>query len=272
MKSKVQDVSVSYEVIGQGKPIVMIHGYFVDHRMMTGCMEPVFQNKNNYKRIYFDLPGMGDSDSSDWITNADRMLEIVIGLIDRLIPNQNFLLAGYSYGGYLARGIVCKMPQRVDGLALLCPVIRPNFSERDVPEHIVLEKDSRLLAKLSAEKAKEFNEDFVVQNERTYERYQEEILSGIEIGNNEFLRTFQKTGYAFSFPVDKLAEKFEKPALILVGRQDSCVGYRDAWDILENYTRATFAALDYAGHNLQIEQQELFESMINEWLARTSRA
>ena len=60
----------------------------------------------------------------------------------------------------------------------------------------------------------------------------------------------------------------EKPTLILAGRQDAMVGYRDAWKILENYPRGTFAVLDRAGHNLQIEQETLFNALVNEWLDR----
>jgi pimeloyl-ACP methyl ester carboxylesterase len=46
------------------------------------------------------------------------------------------------------------------------------------------------------------------------------------------------------------------------------VGYRDAWEILENYPRSTFAVLDRAGHNLQIEQETLFNALVNGWLDR----
>ena len=67
-------------------------------------------------------------------------------------------------------------------------------------------------------------------------------------------------------------EKFNKPTLILLGRQDSSVGYKDAWSILDNYPRATFAVLDKAGHNLQIEQVEVFNSLVNEWLVRISKS
>lgn len=43
---------------------------------------------------------------------------------------------------------------------------------------------------------------------------------------------------------------------------------KDAWDILDNYPRATFCVLDRAGHNLQIEQEDLFMSLVREWLER----
>jgi len=59
---------------------------------------------------------------------------------------------------------------------------------------------------------------------------------------------------------------------MLLGRQDSGVGYKDAWSILDNYPRATFAVLDRAGHNLQIEQEELFNSLVSEWLVRVNES
>lgn len=49
-----------------------------------------------------------------------------------------------------------------------------------------------------------------------------------------------------------------------------CVGYKDAWNVLDNYPRATFAVLDKSGHNLQIEQAELMNSLVIEWLDRVS--
>ena len=59
MRCNVKNVEVNYEVYGEGKPIIIIHGSTVDHRLMTGCMEPIFNNRDGYKRIYLDLPGMG---------------------------------------------------------------------------------------------------------------------------------------------------------------------------------------------------------------------
>ncbi|MEO5965272.1 MAG: hypothetical protein ABIR11_07385 [Candidatus Limnocylindrales bacterium] len=60
----------------------------------------------------------------------------------------------------------------------------------------------------------------------------------------------------------------EAPALIVAGRQDSIVGYRDGWSILEHLPRATFAVLDRAGHALEREQSALFKALAGEWLDR----
>jgi Predicted hydrolases or acyltransferases (alpha/beta hydrolase superfamily) len=266
MECVVKDLSLNYKIIGEGKPILMIHGYGVDHKLMVGCMEPLFSNKENYKRIYLDLPGMGKSQCAEWITNSDIMLEIVMEFINKIVPNENFLVAGESYGGYITRGLVYKMADRIDGVLLICPVILPKYSDRNVSEHIVLVKDEQVLSKLTTEEAGSFNDSTVVQSERIYERYKKEIISGVELANEEFIGKFIKTGYSFTFAVDKLDEKFNKPTLMLLGKQDDCVGYKDAWNILDNYPRATFAVLDKAGHNLQIEQEELFKVLVKQWL------
>jgi len=270
VECKIKDISINYEIIGNGKPIVMLHGYSVDHRLMTGCMEPIFSTKEGYKRIYLDLPGMGKSRSSEWIKSSDDMLDIVISFIEKIIPGENFLLAGQSYGGYLSRGIIHKMAARIDGVLLICPLIIPDFQKRSVEEHIVLAKDNEFLSKLTTEEAEDFN--LVVQNKKTYKRIKNEIMSGIEISDNKFLQTLQQNGYSLSFDVDKLNKKVDKPTLILLGKQDDCVGYKDAWSILENFPRATFAILDRAGHGLQIEQENLFNSLVNDWLVRVNES
>jgi pimeloyl-ACP methyl ester carboxylesterase len=272
MECKIKNIFVNYEIIGQGKPIIMIHGYYPDHRLMTGCMEPIFSKRNGYKRVYIDLPGMGKTTTEDWIINSDIMLDIVMAFIQEVIPEEQFLLAGESYGGYLSRGIIYRMGSAVDGLLLLCPCVVADSKKRNTPSHIVLKRNDILLSQIDLNDVEEFNAMHVVQNDRIWERYSDEILSGVKIANDKFLSHLQKTGYEFSFDVDKVDKKFNKPTLILLGRQDSSVGYKDAWNILDNYPRATFAVLDRAGHNLQIEQEVLFNCLVNEWLTRIEEA
>lgn len=268
MNCNIKGLTINYKIIGNGKPIIMLHGYAVDYKLMTGCMEPVFMENDNYKRIYLDLPGMGKSECAEWIKNADDMLEIIIEFINAIIPNENFLLVGESYGGYLSRGIIYKMADRVDGVLLICPVIIPDNKKREVPQHMVLLKNKELLSKLTSEDEKDFNSNFIIQTQKNYDRYQKEIKSGLDIADKKFVINYQKYGYEFTFDVDKISHKYNKPTLLLLGRQDSCVGYKDAWRILDNFTRASFNVLDQAGHNLQIEQEDLFNSLVKEWLLR----
>ena len=61
---------------------------------------------------------------------------------------------------------------------------------------------------------------------------------------------------------------YDGPSLIVCGRQDAVTGYADQYELLPHYPRATYAVLDVAGHNLQLEQPALFGALIREWLQR----
>jgi pimeloyl-ACP methyl ester carboxylesterase len=268
MECDLEQVKIYYEIHGEGYPVLMIHGWPVDHRIMKGCMEPIFKTRTNYKRIYFDLPGMGKTKSESWIKGTDDFLKILIDFIEKIIPDQNFIIVSESYGGYLARGLIEKKNDFIDGILFLVPVIESDHDNRILPKPTILVKDSNLLSKLSPFDLEIVEEVATVINQRVWKRGEEEGLSGINIADMEFLNEIQEKAYAFSYNVDNTYEKFDKPTLFFLGRQDSAVGYRDAWSIIEKYPRATFAVLDKAGHIAQIEQEELFNSLVNEWLDR----
>lgn len=262
---KVANADIYYEDLGTGIPIIMIHGFSPDHRLMSACMEPIFSDRNGWRRIYIDLPGMGMTRDYDDIHNADEMLDAVLSLIESLIKDQTFLLIGESYGGYLARGILAKQKERVGGAAFICPVILPHHEDRIVPNHAVLHRDNGFLATLTEEEVTDFSSNQVVLDEYNWCRYKNEVLAGCQIADDHFLAIIKKQ-YGFSFLIDQM--EFEKPSIFLLGKQDSVVGYKDAFEILDKFPRGTFAVLDRAGHNLQIEQAQVFNSLISEWLDR----
>lgn len=221
-----------------------------------------------YKRIYIDLPGMGKSNAPDWINSSDRVVEVLIPFIEEIISTEEFLLVGESYGGYLARGILTKLFERVNGLLLVCPVVVAEPEKRILPDKQVILQDEELLNKLTSTEREAFCELAVIANEYTYKRFQEEIKPGLDIANYEFIERLQKN---YSLTMDFHRKKYEKPVLLLAGRQDISVGYQDIIEINDDYPRATLAVLDMAGHNLQIEQPELFESLVGEWIRRTNQ-
>jgi pimeloyl-ACP methyl ester carboxylesterase len=111
MECELESITIHYEMIGEGRPIILLHGYPLDHRYMVHDMEPFFEHREGWKRIYPDLPGMGKTPGADWITTQDQILDIVLDFIDQVIPGQRFVVAGASYGGYLARGVIHADPR-----------------------------------------------------------------------------------------------------------------------------------------------------------------
>jgi pimeloyl-ACP methyl ester carboxylesterase len=269
MECELKDITVHYKSIGEGIPILMLHGWSLSHRQMLNVMEPLFAQRDRWKRIYPDLPGHGRTPAREWITNQDGILDVVLDFIDKVIPGRRFVVAGASAGAYLARGVAYRKGGMLDGVLLVVPLIVAPDAERKVPARTILVKDPELLATLPPEEAQEFDDLAVVQTREMVEALRV-FLAANEIGDEGFQAGIREDPrkYAFSFDVDALPEPCAAPTLIIAGRQDSMVGYSQAWEILENYPRATFAVLDRAGHCLEFEQGEVFGVLVREWLNR----
>lgn len=253
--------TVHYQTFGQGKPFITISGIPSDHRIILSWLEPIVVRRPGWQRFYFDLPGTGRT-SGVGITTIDQVLDAVCEFIEAVMPDQSFTLLGLSVGGYLARGVVHRMPDRVNGLCLLVPWLNDR-DETTLPAPVALVKDPDAMAQLSAEDAERLAGLAVVQNQEVVNWYREVVVPARAGASGPLIE--ERT---FSFDLDKTAIPFEKPTLILMGRQDTHVRYQDGWDILELYPRATFAVLDRAGHALGVEQKNLFQVLITEWLDR----
>jgi pimeloyl-ACP methyl ester carboxylesterase len=266
MECELGDITVNYQMVGNGRPLLFLHGSVGDHQPWLQAIELLFEHREGWKRIYLDLPGHGHTHAPDWLTNDDQVLDVVLRFVDRVIPEQHFVVAGFSCGGYLAQGVVYQRFSHVDGLLLIAPSTHRHDEKN--PERTILASDDALLSELD-ELLKELATGvLVVQNRKTIDRLQtlSQSFHAILEDDQDF-DTHLESGFAFD--LDKLPKPYNKPTLFLLGRQDHIVGYRNAWQILENFPRATFAVLDQAGHGIAgLEQIPLSESLINDWLDR----
>jgi pimeloyl-ACP methyl ester carboxylesterase len=269
MECQIRDVSVYYEEEGTGRPLLMLHGWGLDHRHVHSEMEPVFEGRSGWRRIYLDLPGCGKTPAASWIAGQDQILEVVLGFIQRAVEKEQFAVAGVSAGALLARGVAYHLASRIDGLLLVVPVVVADDAKRDRPTGVTLVRDDALLAELEADKA-EMLSGAVVQSRSYLDALCRDYLPALQVAEQGFLQPIREdaTRYGFSFNVDELQQPFPAPTLILMGRQDAAVGYRDQWRLIENYPRGTFVVLDRAGHGLEVEQQVLFRALVGEWLDR----
>lgn len=291
------DLRVEYEERGTGFPLLALHGYYPDRRLMTGCLEPLFdeagrapvppgaahgrpeggRTRRSYRRIYPDLPFMGASSDPDGIRDSDGMLDALCDFVRGVLPEGPFLAAGESYGGYLARGLARRFPDRVRGLLLLCPLIVAERKDRSVPALRALRVEPGYGAGRSPGEIAEFESVAVVRDRYCQERFSREILPGLALARGGRLEALRDAGFGYSFDgmgragTEGAGEPFDPvfpgPALFLLGRQDASVGWTDALRLADRYPRATFAVLDGSGHNLQIEAAGLFACHVGAWLA-----
>ena len=260
MKCDLGDLAIFYETYGTGRPIVMLPGRPSDHHIMERFMEPLFKQRDGWLRLYPDLPGTGRTPGSDRLATHDQMLDAVLAFIDTVIPGQRFVLAGLSYGGYLARGVASRRTALIDGLMLCAPQVKADPAQAHLPPRTTLVQDPALVAELGPVA------DLIVVQSPTVVEAVRDVLAEVQIADHTFNARLEAAGPS-SFEVAPPVP-FDGPTLIMTARQDHLCGYRDAWDLLDNYPRATFAVLDRAGHFVNIEQDVLCQALMREWLDR----
>jgi len=261
------DIAVRYRELGSGVPVLILHGAGVDHREMAIALEPLFDERSGYRRIYVDLPGMGETPAPEALDSNDAVLDLLIGVADDVFGDDEFVVVGHSYGGYLGRAIANRHARRVAGLALICPA---TDRSRDVPEHVVLHTSGDLPSRLDPTAQEEFREYFVVHTPETVRRFQAAVAPAKTLVDRTALMRIFGRWRLRDQPDD--GPPFTRPVLILTGRQDSAVGWQDSCRLLEHYPRATFAVLDRAGHALAHEQGPLLIALMAEWLDRVNES
>jgi len=266
MKCSLRDGEINYEVCGSGRPLLVLHGGYLDHRHIVNVMESTFEETLSWKRIYPDLPGHGLTTIAESIENHDQVLDVLSEFMGIICPNETYAVAGESRGGFLARGLVAIEPEKIDGLLLTVPGRYAVAEPENLPPQITLENADELLPELAENEIGRFKK-LVVQNREILEKIRKYKLPAIPLAGVEYQARLNEN-YQFSFDLDATDNIFHKPTLVLLGRFDTEVGYRDALKVIENYPRATYAILDKAGHSLSWEQSELFATLVKDWLKR----
>jgi 3-oxoadipate enol-lactonase len=107
--------TLSYVDIGNGLPIVLIHGLFLDH---TAFESQIKAFADRYRIIAIDIHGHGASAELDRSMSLDEMAEDYFDLVQQL-GIQQAIWGGVSLGGMTSLRIAIRYPEAVLGLLLL---------------------------------------------------------------------------------------------------------------------------------------------------------
>ena len=114
-QARVRGRRISYTDIGNGRPVILIHGQGGSWQWWMRIMPIVSAHR---RVIAVDLPGFGGSDP---IATGDVFTEhvaTIIGLLDHL-GLADAIIAGHSMGGLVALQVACDHPDRVARLMLI---------------------------------------------------------------------------------------------------------------------------------------------------------
>lgn len=114
--ASVNGIKVYYEVYGQGRPIVLLHGAFMTIETNWGQLIP--ELSKNRKVIAIELQGHGRTPFSDRKLSHATLASDVEGVMDHLkIDSAD--VAGYSFGGAVAYQFAIKSPKRLRNLVII---------------------------------------------------------------------------------------------------------------------------------------------------------
>ena len=241
--------------------MVCLPSFGLDRHATAAAVEPAVADYPGVRRVYLDLPGVGDSPAGP--ATAEAVVAESSVLLERELGSQPYLLLGWSYGGYLACALARRRSPQPDGLFLICPP-GPRFlpSEQrilppprdkppdwveDVPAEL---RDDLTLALETPSASVAASVARLVTGSRRDEDYLERLRAAAALE-------------------DEAAEiTYSQPVCIVTGRQDRIGGYVQQLELLERYPHATFAVIDGAGHFLPFERPALFRSLLRTWLDR----
>lgn len=249
--------------IGTGIPLVLIHGFGVDSRIMRALEDTV--DFTEYRRIYIDLPWTMRGLNTK-VRSASDVLALLTHELQEYLPREPYAVIGNSFGALISRCLVHN-DQNIVGLATLAGVFEPDTSARSVPPQTIIAHDAHALATLD-EDLEDFTEISVHQDLPNFQRFQKYVAPGLKEANQQVLEAVASDYSIKPIPEEAVSEGYRKPSLHIFGRQDHVVGYQDGFRWLEHYQRGTFMVVDSAGHNVHLERPQLVKALIEDWLER----
>lgn len=259
----IRDVSLFVKVIGQGDPLLIMHGGpGADHTTMLS-LEPL---ADQFTLIFYDHRCNGRSIGADVTSMTWENLTADADALRRKLGFEKWAVLGHSFGGMVALEYALRYPERVSHLLLMdtCGDIR--WVRQNAPE--LLTKQGYKPAEVQAAR-RFFNGELTPQEflptmmkfGKAY-YYNPNLLTfirGIFSGGLRVKIQPEAQIYAFSrlLPgwtvMDRLGE-IMAPTLVLAGRHDFQFPPEHQAILAERIPTAQLALIERAGHNAPIER------------------
>ena len=110
----IASTQVYYEMMGEGSPIVLIHGGNLDRRMWD---EKMGQFSSRYRVIRYDVPGFGKTDPPSTPFSNTVFLNALLTLLNI----EQAVLVGLFLGGRISIDFAIEYPDRISSLILSGP-------------------------------------------------------------------------------------------------------------------------------------------------------
>lgn len=261
MQVRLNGIDMFYSAGGAGRPIVLIHGYPLDHTIWDPQIAHLSQD---YFVLAPDLRGHGQSEATSGPYTMDLLAQDVNALIDHL-QLEHVVLGGLSMGGYVTFAFMKQFPDRVRGL-----ILADTRAEADTPEarsrreqqaQSVLTNGTRevldqMTPKMLTEKTAQDKPKLVEKVRRMMESTNPTGIAGALLGMAQ---------RPDSTP---LLERITVPTLILVGSQDSITTVDHAKNMASRIPNSQLVIVHDAAHLTTLERPRQVNEAIGRFLRR----
>ena len=186
--------------------------------------------------------------------------ESIAEIAQNIVQNspQEFIVIGFSLGGYIARSLAEQFPERVAGLILVASSMRPDSQQQKEHKLTAIKLNSkekfRGLSSMSILKTlhpSNANNKFLVK------RIQE---MGRKLGYDVFVKQSMLNRDVYDM------SKIKCPTLIISGAQDQIRSAEEATELYNQILNAQLETIEHTGHMIPIEQPKILASLIFNWL------
>jgi 3-oxoadipate enol-lactonase len=253
------DAPISYEILGEGPPVVLLHPFPANHELWLPAAQ---QLASRYRLILPDLRGHGDSGVGEGpATMPKHAADISRILDDARVGRAAF--AGVSIGGYVLFEFWRRNRDRVSALTLIDTKAAPETPEgragrlqsaADVLERGVDPFIESMLHKLLGETTRHARPDLLEAPQKMMLKMSPEDISLVLKGMAE---------RPDSIPTLKT---ITVPTLILVGDEDTLTSVADAELMKQNISGSQMKVISRAGHYAVWEKPEETGKVLRQFL------
>jgi pimeloyl-ACP methyl ester carboxylesterase len=267
----VHGARVNYVEMGEGPPVVFIHG-------LAGCWQNWLENiprfAANHRVVAVDLSGFGHSElpSEDIsIPGYGRFMDAFLGQIGV----ERAALVGNSMGGFIAAETAISHPSRVEKLVLVSAAGGPTLRDRNNAMQSRVMRGARLFAPIAAAaiarrehliRRPRLRRMLLLKVARHPDRLEPELCYEVASGGGKpgFLDALQAIlDYDFEH---RLAE-ISCPTLIVWGRNDEIVPVEDAHEYERLIPSARKVIFEDTGHVPMLERPDRFNELVEEFVS-----
>jgi pimeloyl-ACP methyl ester carboxylesterase len=241
-KVKVDDISMYYEVHGQGEPLVMINGAGAGIETLYWLI-PIYSR--DYRLVIFDNRGVGRTDKPEGLYTTRLMADDLAGLLDAVGVDCAHI-HGTSMGGMIAQEFTLRYPNRV--WTLILAVTHCGGPHSIVPQSEDMTQMYKLSPKAAAEAMLRLfvTEEFIAEKPDLFQR-----LLAFSIEHPIDPRSLQKhIQVAESHNTYDRLSKITAPTLILAGDADRVVPVDNSRLLAATISNAELVIFKNAGHML----------------------